>query len=205
MVLFVLALACSVQAEVFLIEPVDTKLSDSGEAFFGQMACGETMRVIVNKKSGMGAPWDEIAVDPSTLPPGWKAVATETDKTLIAEITAPANAIVSTQRLRFVLSNSSQPPFFAESFFGSVSVRENLLAVTIENLQQRTVVGSTVQFRLNLNNDSIASNTVLVRSSLPEYWFKPVEVELQPKESKTLALDVFVFSYGERQFSSLAG
>jgi len=198
----VLCVLSSVHAAVFLIEPVDKKLGNNEEAAFGQIARGETLRVIVNKKSENTLPWDTIKVDGASLPEGWSAKETATDKSLIAEITAPRNAPPSTQRARFVVSNAAQP-LFSEGFYGNFLLRENLLAISPENLQQETFVGKGVSFRLKVNNDSIAEHSLEVTSSLPGYWFEPVSLTLQPKEKKSIDLNVNVFSYGERNFSFL--
>ncbi len=197
--LAILLLFCnSVFGTVFLVEPVDAKVQSGEEIALGKAAKGETVRIVLKKKSELSVEWNSIAV--GQLPQGWKSSSVETDKTLIALISIPANAVVSTQRIQFVLSNKSQP-LFAESFFGNLSVRDNLLTVTIDNLNQQTIVGEKVRFRLIANNDSIAEHTVSIASDLPSYWLQPFSVKLNPSAATEIDLNVNAVAYGERRFN----
>jgi hypothetical protein len=96
---------------------------------------------------------------------------------------------------------SGNTPFSQESFSVYVTVKKNLLAASMEELKQDSLVGGKADFRLVLNNESIAMQKVLVSSSLPEYWFSPIELELQPHQTLDVNLSVFPQSYGVRQFS----
>lgn len=192
----------SASASIYLVEPLDGQLSSSGEVTFGKIAPGETLKVVVKKKSDFGFEWNSLSVDAGLLPPGWSSEFVETDKTLIALVSLPRNAKVSNQRLKFVLSNSAQP-LFSEFFYGLVLVNENLLSASIENLNNGCVLGEKAVFDLVLNNDSIAEHSVLVESDLPGYWFAPVEVSLKPFEAKSVVLEVVPYSYGGKDFSFL--
>lgn len=197
-----LLLACQAFADVYLVEPVDRAVlpADSGVISFGKVAGGETLDVVVKKKSGTGPEWDSLSVDNSLLPQGWSSESIETDKTLIARVSIPANAATSTQRLKFTASNSSGLAF-GESFYATVSVNENLLEASFESLSLGSVVGTPAKFSLVLNNDSIASHSIVVRSSLPEYWFSARAIELAPLETRAVELDVTPYYYGEKNFS----
>lgn len=189
-------------ASVYLVEPLDEKLSNAGEASFGKIARGETLKVVMKKKSDFDFEWDSLSVGAGLLPPGWGVEVVETDKTLIALVSLPEDADVSIQRIKFSLSNSSRP-LFNEFFYGSVLVNDSLLSASIENLNNSSVLGEYAGFDLVLNNDSIAKHVVVVESDLPGYWFIPVEVELKPFETKAVSLEVLPYSYGEKNFSFL--
>ncbi len=201
LVLFCLLLfAFSCHATVYLVEPLDQRLSQNQEVFFGKIAAGETLKVVAKKKSDFGVEWNSLSVNVQLLPNGWDAEMVETDKTIIANVKVPANALISTQRIGFTASNSIEP-MFSETFYGMVSVNENLLSASIENLNQGVVLGEKAEFSLVLNNDSIADHSVIVRTDLPDYWFSAQTVGLKPLEAKTVEMPVIPYSYGEKSFS----
>ncbi len=186
-------------AAIFLVEPVDTKLQSGQSVALGSIAKGETLRLITRKKSELPAQWDSISVNREMLPEGWGFEEIETDKTMIALLSTPSNALVSTQRIQFTLSSKSQPAF-AETFYADLSVRDNLLTVTIENLNQGVVVGETAQFKLIASNDSIAEHNIAIASDLPSYWFEPMSVRAEPHSTLAVDLNVNALVYGERSF-----
>lgn len=199
LVAFFIVVTCSQAfATVYLVEPFDQKLSPGQELSFGKAARGETLRVVVKKKSDLALDWSLFSVDPAFLPEGWKAEAIESDKTLILEVSIAENATVSTQRLKFIASNGQQE--LSESFFASVSVHENLLSASIEDLDQEAVLGSTALFNLVLNNDSAAAHSLRVESTLPSFWFQGSELTLLPHETRVVSLEVLPLSYGEKSF-----
>lgn len=189
-------------AAVYIVEPVDTAVlsADSDAIFFGKVAGGETLNVVIKKKSGTGPEWDSLSVDLSILPQGWGSKTVETDKTLIALISIPRNAATSTQRIKLTAGNSSEPAF-GQSFYATVSVNDSLLDASFENLGLDAVVGGPAKFVLVLNNDSIAPHIVSMESTLPNYWFSARAIELAPLEAKTVELNVMPYYYGEKNFS----
>lgn len=196
-------LACpQALAAVYIVEPVDRAVlpADSEAVFFGKVARGETMNVVIKKKSGTGPEWNSLSVDLSILPQGWSSKTLETDKTLIAMISIPKDAATSTQRIKLIAGNSSEPAF-DQGFYATVSVNESLLDASFENLGLDATVGKAARFTLVLNNDSIASHTVSVESTLPAYWFPARAIELAPLEARTVELDVVPYYYGEKNFS----
>ena len=187
-------------AAIYLVEPQDQKLLPGKELAFGKISRGETLKVVIKKKSDLGEDWSQIKVEPEFLPSGWKAESVETDKTLIALVTVSKGAAVSMQRLKF-LAVSQQQPELNESFFAKVSVHESLLNATIENLSQEAVLGQASLFNLVLNNDSIAEHSLRAESTLPNFWFEAEEIKLAPNETKTVTLSVMPLTYGEKSFS----
>lgn len=189
-------------AAVYIVEPVDTAVLPAGSdsIYFGKVARGETLNIVVKKKSGTGPEWDSLSVDMSLLPQGWSSKTVETDKTLIAMISIPKNAATSTQRIKFTAANSSEQAF-AESVYATVSVNESLLDASFENLGLDAIVGEAAKFVLVLNNDSIAKHSVVVQSNLPDYWFSARAIELAPLETSVIELDVMPYYYGEKKFS----
>ncbi len=201
LVLFcVLLLAFPVQATVYIVEPLDQTASQDEELSFGKISRGETLKLVVKKKSDLDAEWDSLEIDSTLLPSDWKIGSLSTDKTLIAFATVPKDAPISTQRIKFTVINSNFP-LFGESFYGTVSVQESLLSASIENLGKETVLGESSVFDIVINNDSITSHSVVVESTLPSYWFTPTVVELGPHETKPVELKVDPYSYGEKNFS----
>ncbi len=201
LVVFCLLMLClQAYAAVYIVEPLDEKLFPGQELSFGKISRGETLKVVVKKKSDLGQDWFQILVDPEFLPPSWKAESIETDKTLIALVTLSEDAAVSMQRLKFLAVNDLQPEL-NESFFATVSVHESLLSASIEDVVKDAVLGQETIFSLVLNNDSIAEHSLKAESSLPGYWFKSQEMVLAPNETRTVALSVQPLTYGEKNFS----
>ncbi len=195
-------LVSSAYATIYIVEPVDkaVKPTDSETLEFGKIARGETLRVVVKKKSDFETRWSSLSVDKSLLPAGWQIQPLEEDKTLIVNVAVPKNAEISTQRIKFVASSPSGQ-VFNESFYATVSVKDSLLSASIESLGQESILGEDTTFGLVLINDSIAEHSVRVESSLPDYWFSPMEVRLKPHETKQVQLVVSAHSYGEKNFS----
>jgi len=195
-------LAFPCYAAVYIVEPVDQMVLpvDSRVIFFGKIARGETLKVVIKKKNDLPSDWISFGVDQQGLPSGWEAESVETDKTLIALVRVPGNAAVSTQRISFT-AGSAAGHAFDESFFATVSVHEKLLDASIENSSQNAGLGTEASFSLVLGNDSIAEHSVKVESTLPNYWFSSMNVQLNPHETKTVILPIIPFSYGEKNFS----
>lgn len=186
-------------ASIFLVEPVEKTLSNSESIEAGQVAVGETLRVIVQKKSGLGFDWDTLGLE-QPLSQGWGFKSVPSDKTLIAVITIPKTADEAIQKLSF-FAESSDNAFSRETFSVFVSVRKSLLKASMDGLKQQAIVGKENSFPLLLNNESIAEHNVLVESSLPDYWFSPIEITLKPGETKSVSLVVFPHNYGVKKFN----
>ena len=193
-----LILAGQAFAVISLVEPVDTKLSNGGEISFGKIARGESLKVVVKKKSDLGSDWATLNIE--GLPVDWVSETVETDKTLIALISVTPDAEISTQRITFTLANDSTPSL-NESFYGSVSVNESLLDVSFESLAIDATLGQPAEFVLTINNDSIASHLIIVESTLPYYWFSGKTIEIGSLETEQVLLEVIPYSYGEKNFS----
>ncbi len=195
--LAVLLIANAASAAISVILPVDVKLDNKAEFELGNVAAGETFGVVVQKKSGNGFDWDSLNAN---IPNSWNVNYRLSDKTLIADISIPANAPEATSVLTFTLS-SSERPLTSESFKGIVNVRKNLLTVTMDNLKQSVIGGNQVFYRFVASNDSIAEHRIAIESSLPDYWFEPREIILQPKQKQELALPLKPRADGTRNFS----
>ena len=199
--LLFLILLCSMgSAAIFLIEPAEMQLNHNDSVEFGEIGVGETVQIIVQRKTDLEFQWDEIAVGQSSLPQNWKAITSTTDKTVVASLTVPQNASESVQRIEFSLKTNSHP-FSNQSFIGFLNVKKNLLSVSIDDLKQSAFVGEPASFKLLLNNQSIAKQSIVVKSSLPSYWFEPVEIELEPLQTTDVNLLIFPASYGKKNFS----
>ncbi|MDD5162807.1 MAG: hypothetical protein PHD95_01220 [Candidatus ainarchaeum sp.] len=184
-------------ASISVVLPVDVRLENKDEFQLGNVAVGETFSVVIQKKSGNGFDWDSLSVNG---PNSWIVNYRLSDKTLIADISIPGNAPEATSILTFTLS-SSERPLASESFKGIVNVRKSLLAVTMDDLKQFAAVGGNVSYRFVASNDSIAEHRISIESSLPNYWFEPKEVILQPKQKQELALNLTPRADGSRNFS----
>jgi hypothetical protein len=198
--LLFLALFSQGYADVFLLEPIETVLEAGGETDLGNVAAGETFKFVIQKKTGLGSEWNSLQVDLQTIPTDWIAEPGSTDKTLFVLVTLPEAAEESVQRITFSVVDGSGP-FSSENILAYVTVKENLLDVSIDRLKQDAMVSEESKFRLLLNNESIAKHSVKISSDLPEYWFKPIVVEVAPLQTLEVDLLVYPKRYGARQFS----
>lgn len=187
---------CFAGAAIKAVLPVEAQVSNGEEIDFGNVAVGETFSVVIQKNSGEGFSWNNVSVN---VPNNWQTNYSIGDKTIIAEITVPRNALESVQVLYFSLSSSEKAT--EGNFKGVVTVKKNLLTVSIDNLKQDAVVGKAISYTLIASNDSIAQHNVLIASSLPNYWFEPFTLSLEPKQKKELVLSLNPQAYGLRNFS----
>jgi len=198
--LLLLALSSQACADVFLLEPTETVLAAGEETDLGSVAAGETFKLVIQKKTGFGSEWNSLDADPQTIPSGWIAQSGLTDKTLFVLVTLTEEAEESVQRITFSVGDGSGP-FSSESISAYVTVKENLLDASIDRLKQDAMVSEESKFRLLLNNESIAKHSVKITSDLPEYWFKPLIIEVAPLQTLEVDLLVYPQRYGARQFS----
>jgi hypothetical protein len=198
--LLLLALSSQVYADVFLLEPTETILEDGEETDLGNVAAGETFKFVIQKKTGLGSEWNSLNVDSQTIPTDWIAESGSTDKTLFVFVTLPAAAAESVQRITFSVGDGTGP-FSSQSISAYVTVKENLLDASIDRLKQDAMVSEESEFKLLINNESIAKHSVRISSDLPEYWFKPFVVDVAPLQTLEVDLLVHPKRYGARQFS----
>ena len=194
-----LLLAVPAFSTVYLVEPVDSELSQGSEVSFGKLASGETLRIVIKKKSSLSMEWNSLAVDTALLPEGWSFESEKTDKTIIGLLSISPNAPTSTQRLKFSASNSSEP-MLSESFFANFSVNESLLDASLESQNLETFLGKEAIFRIVLSNGSISEHAFSVESTLPHYWFPPLLQTIGPNQTLVVELPVRPYSYGEKGF-----
>jgi hypothetical protein len=194
-----LCLFSSAYASIYLISPHEEKLDDGAITALGSVAKGETLSIIVSKRSDLGFEWDAIKTNEGLLPQDWSVAARATDKSLILQLKIPANAESSTQRLEIQLTNNSQP-YVTEQFFAIVTVKELLLNASMEGLKQETTIGNAVKYKLTINNQSIAEHNLIFSSTLPNYWFQPLQITAQPKKVQEFEIVVYPAAYGMRSF-----
>ncbi|MDD5148022.1 MAG: hypothetical protein PHH08_00990 [Candidatus ainarchaeum sp.] len=193
----VFAMIGAAGASISVVVPVDATLDNKAEFRLGNAALGETFSVVIQKKSGSGFDWDSLVAN---APGSWNVNYRFSDKTLIADISIPGNAPESTSIVVFALGSKDRP-LAGESFSGIINVKKNLLTVTMDNLKQQASVGVPVTYRFVASNDSIAEHKITIESSLPNYWFEPKEIILQPKQKQELNLALKPEAYGLRNFS----
>jgi len=184
-------------ASVTMLLPVEAELSNASEITLGSLAKGETLEITLKKNSGQGFDWSSVSV---SAPKDWDIVSLQGDRTISVKISVPENAEESIQLIGLSLASEEQP-LAEESFTAIVTVKSNLLSLAINDLKQEAFVGEPISYVLVANNDSIAYHRILVGSSLPNYWFEPMSIELKPYEKKETAITVVPKAYGLRNFS----
>lgn len=195
LLLCILLISVSVFAEIKMIYPVEKTVYDTDSIKLGAVQPGETFQVVVLKKNG-DKKWQDVSVDTELLP-GWIVKKEVFDKSFSLFFSVPANLEETYQNVKITLFDGS----LAESFSAGVLIKKNLLSAGIVKFDKETVVGEPVNLKLNLINDSIAQHTVLIKSSLPYYWFSGDKIILKPKTSAVASLIVFPQAYGLRHFS----
>ncbi|MBN1941500.1 MAG: hypothetical protein JW772_04955 [Candidatus Diapherotrites archaeon] len=181
---------------IHILLPVEATISPNQEIEIGGIAKGETFTIVIGKDSGEGFNWDTVLL---SLPTDWDSTYFVADKTISIDITAPRQATESIQIININLS-SSEKTRVSESFKIIVTVKSNLLTVAMENLKQEASVGEQVSYKIVASNDSIAKHTIRIASSLPSYWFEPIELTLEPKQKAELEFSMTPKAYGLRQF-----
>lgn len=197
--LLLLVFLLDAHASIFLVEPFERTLENNDFIDFGKIAQGETLGVVVQKKSAMDFEWKQLTIE-QALPEGWGYKTVETDKTLIAMVSIPRNAEESIQKISFAVESGTSS-FVKGSFSAYLVVKNNLLKASMEGLKQDVVVGETVLFKVLLNNESIAEHKVVISSTLPDYWFMPIEITVPALKTIDLNLSVGPYTYGVKNFS----
>jgi hypothetical protein len=194
----VLLFVSSASAIVTVSVPVEASVSNKGTVEFGAASPGETVSIVIQRNSRQGFLWDSVAVN---APANWALGTRTSDKTIIVDLTIPKGAPESIQVINFSLSSLEPKVPPTESFTGTIAVKKNLVTIAIDNLKQEALVGKTISYRLIASNDSIAENKIVVESSLPNYWFQPVEIALLPKQQVEKTIYLTPHAYGLRNFS----
>jgi len=198
--LALLAFFSTTHATVFLINPVEAELGEGALVELGKVAKGETFEIIVEKKSGFPFQWESIEVDSTALPTGWVVEKDSSPQTLILRVSVPVSAKESIQNIPVEVFSPDNNGT-SQSFTAEIVVKKNLLRAEVKSLAKDAIVYEPVVFSAVIINDSIAPHAVVVYSSLPNYWFEPVSLELKSKETKDFNLVVFPKTYGKRDFS----
>jgi hypothetical protein len=206
--LFLLAFALffsSVHASIALVSPVSQKLNAGTALDIGSAMPGESVELVFSNDDGKGGLWNQLEVVRESIPSNWKVFEPELFvESLVLKITIPPAETEKLQSIGVRLSDARNPAD-AEEVSLRLLVKNNLLSASFSPLQESVLLGQKASYRVVLVNNSIASNTVTIRSSLPSFWFEPVMLSLDPKPNASamqeLTLDVYPRTYGIKNFS----
>lgn len=193
--LLLLSFAC---ADMFMVSPEVKRISDASVIEAGSAQRGETVELIFSEKTGYeGKHWSALSV--KVAPEGWNIRAAKEGKALIASVEVPADAKPNIYNITLVFSNPAER-LVRESLDARLSVEENLLKASITNLNRASLVNEAVEYKVVLNNESIAEHTVLIGSTLSTQWFEPVEIRVGAKKTLEETLTVIPRGYGKKRF-----
>lgn len=186
-------------ATVFLHSPVEAKVSGNERIQLGKVTAGQTIVVVIEKKSEKAEKWDSVFVDASLLPLGWGYDVKVAGETITTEIIVPKGAKVASQRINLKALNSRQPEL-ADAFFADVSVvgPENVFTAGIDLSRVETRLGEKVLLNITISNNSIATASFLLSSNLPSQWLQARELTVEPQSTKTFSLGINPLVYGKR-------
>jgi hypothetical protein len=188
-------------ADIQLIKPVQATLSHGDSLDLGEISRGETLELLISTESGKpGIEWDSVHAVRDLLPTEWKQEKAEVfGQTILLKVLVPKKAPIGMQRIKVRAYDSSFPEG-GEDFYVNVFVKPNLVTVNFDSLKKESIVNQEVVFNVTLFNESIADHSVMISSSLPFYWFKPLTVKIPAKEIKNVELKVNPLVYGLKEF-----
>ncbi len=200
LVLAVLLLASSISATVFMHKPVEEKVSDGGVVELGRVAKGQTIVIVIERKSEKSYKWNDIGVGAVTLPQGWAYYSKVLDETIELDISVPKNAPSIMQRLNVTALNSSQPENF-DTFGVNVNVVDpsSVFVVGIDLNSRDMNVNATNPFSITINNNSISRAEFVLGTTFPEKWLGQYGVMVvEPGEVKVFEYSLTPTAYGKK-------
>ncbi len=192
-----------VHADFFLVLPFEQKLFGGDIVDIGAVSSGETFEVSISDETFFesGVRWSKVEISQGALPVGWVVLAPNVfEKRFLLKISVPKNALPNIYSFKVLASNESLG--LSEEFTVRVLVKENLFSAAINNpaLNQFPLAGEKVVFDVVLRNDSIASHSVKVFSSLPRDWFEELQVVVGSGQTVNAKFEVFPKVVGKRDF-----
>jgi hypothetical protein len=200
----VMLLSASVLADVSLVNPFEETFSDQEVFKLGSVAQGESFEIIASNETGLGDSirWDELSVNPGTLPKDWVAFSTNKGERRIGvTVAVPKDSEPNIYQLTLTATNKRLG--VSDTIYARVEVKENLLNAAISNtgLNESPLVNQMVTYEISITNNSIAPHRVMINSDLPESWYVPKELTIPSKKTVTEKLDVTPRNFGRKNFS----
>ncbi|MBS3061217.1 MAG: hypothetical protein J4215_01380 [Candidatus Diapherotrites archaeon] len=190
-------------ARVSLISPLVKTLENNESLNLGSMQPGEELEVFFNYRTGANSFWKSISADSSTVPSGWSVGQSQVLAESIGfKISVPASETERVQSLRLVFSDDAG---LSESVNLVVAVRNDLVRFEVGPIKNNLVLGQKAVFSFRAVNQSLASHSFVVSSTLPDSSFKAKTFVLGGANSDSAVIDqeleVFPKVYGKRDFS----
>lgn len=201
-VLFLASFCLNARADVFVLSPAEQQLKPGTSMVLGSAQPGETVVFTISSKSGYGESfaWNSAIVPSDSLPEGWQFSGSESNPThFVLKVSIPAGQLIGAYNF-IVRAGNSAKNVSDEDVTMTVFVEKGLLKASLSDPKQEAIVNEPSYFKLTLVNDSIAEHSVQVSSTLPRYWFEPVNVTVAPKSIKRLTLTLNPRAYGKKQF-----
>lgn len=201
-VLFLASFALNASADVYVLSPLEQQLKPGTSMVLGSAQPGETIVFTIASKSGYGESfaWNSAIITSDSLPSGWQFSGSESNPThFVLKVSIPSKQSIGAYNFKVKVGNSAKNVSDEEVTL-TVFIENSLLASSLSETKQETIVNEPAYFRLTLVNESIAEHSVRVSSTLPRYWFEPVNVTIAPKSIKQINLKVNPRVYGNKQF-----
>ncbi|MDO8625567.1 MAG: hypothetical protein Q7R47_05770, partial [Candidatus Diapherotrites archaeon] len=190
-------------ARVSLISPVLYDLDDRQSVSIGALQPGETLELFFNRKNGLGENWSSVTVDPASVPAGWVVEGPSVlPESIGLKISVPSTEIERVQSLRFSFVSAQGA---SETINLSLTIRNDLLQFSVVPLSNDINQGQSAVFVFRVLNQSLASHSFVLSSTLPDSSFKSRVFSLEgvgsEKSQVDLNLVVVPNTYGHRDFS----
>ncbi|MBU0636121.1 hypothetical protein KKE06_03785 [Candidatus Micrarchaeota archaeon] len=207
LIVALLVLVNSVQAVVFLVSPVSTALEANASFSLGEAMPGETIELVFSNEDGKGGYWNQVTIVEGSLPGNWIVSQPELfAESLVLSISIPKEETEKLQNMRFRLSNT-QNPLTVQEISLKVVLKNDLIKTSFSSVQEFVSLGETASYQLVVLNNSIAAHTIVIRSSLPSFWFEPQTIVVPAKQNFTVPIEAVLKvspkSYGLKSFSFL--
>lgn len=186
-------LLVNVSAYIYVLSPVEKKLQDKADMPIKYVQPAETIVFQIDRQNGFGL-WNSAMI---SVP--WKNQLEVLDKTLVLKLEVPRNEPESARNVTITLLDNESG--YKESFNAVIFIKHNLVSASLRENFKECNTNETAAYELVLVNESLAKHAVRITSSLPKQWFDRLDVELEPKQTKIVTLNVNANASGLREFS----
>ncbi|MCX8158287.1 MAG: hypothetical protein N3D73_01320 [Candidatus Diapherotrites archaeon] len=183
---------------ITVLSPVEENLLNNESITIGSVQQGECFEVIVAREGLRKQYWDDVIV---SLPNDkWKYEYKVEDKTISVDVCVKKEEAENIYNIGILLiDNEAVMP--KEKVNIKVKVEENLINFKVIKTTEVGEVGKPINYKIIVENKSIASHKILINSDLSKAWFTEVIFEAPPKSKRELNVSITPRAAGYKKFN----
>jgi len=148
----------------------------------GSIAPGQTLKLIIDRQSGMTFLWDNIE---ATIPPGWEETVSKQVSTIEYDIKVPKEATTGTYSVTLLVSGDMQV-LSPNSIILTMDVSNALFSIKADPFYA-VYIDTSNSVPFSITSDSIAKETLKIAvDGIPSSWINSKDVVLSPREERRM-------------------